>query len=53
MPAEKRPRKDSVPCVAGSGYPTRALRGGVEIRAQRSGPSIVKSAPEAPEKQRA
>jgi hypothetical protein len=29
MPAKKRPRKDSVPCVAGSGSPTRASRGGV------------------------
>jgi hypothetical protein len=35
MPAKKRPRKDFVPCVAGSWSPTRASRGGVEMRAQR------------------
>jgi hypothetical protein len=39
MPAEKRPRKDSVPCVAGSRSPTRASRGGV---------GYARSAPHAP-----
>ena len=38
MPAKKRPRKDSVPCIAGSGFPDArfAWRGGDTRAAQCS-----------------